>query len=224
MVPPGNNCGPLAFAGGTARPEESDQLQEQGGAAVLRTATDPPMARRPAERGFTIVEMMIAVVVIGVLAAIAIPSFRNVQLNNAGSAAVNDLVASMTYARGEANKQRRDVVVCPLADGESGTCEPSTSGWNNGWLVFVDRVPVETPPALGDEDTILREFPREPATVNVTADQVAFAFRTYGGTSTSGSITFCDDRGADHARGVIVTASGKVRPSSTTLDGEDLAC
>ncbi len=42
-------------------------------------------------KGFTLVEIMIAVVIIGLLAAIAVPSFRKIQLNASSARIMNDL-------------------------------------------------------------------------------------------------------------------------------------
>lgn len=44
-----------------------------------------------AGKGFTLVEIMVAVAVIGLLASIAVPSFRKVQLNSSAARVMNDL-------------------------------------------------------------------------------------------------------------------------------------
>lgn len=64
------------------------------------------------QNGFTLVELMIAVVVLGVLATIAFPSFQSTIRSNRIATTSNDLIASMALARSEAVKNRRGGGVC----------------------------------------------------------------------------------------------------------------
>lgn len=74
-------------------------------------------------RGFTLVEMLITVAVLGILVAIAVPSFNNMIERNQVATASNDLLSSLLAARSEAVKQERNVVVAK--DGS----------WSDGWTI-----------------------------------------------------------------------------------------
>lgn len=72
-------------------------------------------------RGFTILELMIAVTVLGFLAVLAVPSFNQMITRNNLSAASNDLVVAMLTARSEAVKRECRVSVS------------TGSTWDAGW-------------------------------------------------------------------------------------------
>ena len=55
-------------------------------------------------RGVTLIELMIAIVIVAVLIGIGVPSFRNAALASRLSAVANNLLASAQLARSEAIK------------------------------------------------------------------------------------------------------------------------
>jgi len=84
-------------------------------------------------RGFTLVELMVVMVIVGVILMVALPGFRNVTLATRLSNYANELVASVYLARGEAIKRNDNVRLCASADGEN--CATS-GGWAQGWVVL----------------------------------------------------------------------------------------
>jgi prepilin-type N-terminal cleavage/methylation domain-containing protein len=96
--------------------------------------TVPTTQRR--QRGFTLIELLFVVTLIGIMVAIAVPSFARFIANYRATSAVNDLLQSITQARSEALKQGRRVVILP--NDASGS--PTLGGsWSNGWTIFSDR-------------------------------------------------------------------------------------
>ena len=88
---------------------------------------------RPArERGFTLMELLVAVSIAAMLFAIGVPMFRNASLGARLSAAANNLLASVQLARSEAIKRNVRVTLCTSSDG--ATCAAS-GGWEQGWIV-----------------------------------------------------------------------------------------
>ena len=69
-----------------------------------------PSCRR--ERGFTIIELMVAAAVAAVLLLIAIPSFKSITLSNRLTTTANDMVAAISTARMEAIKQNANSQLC----------------------------------------------------------------------------------------------------------------
>lgn len=85
-------------------------------------------ALRPAETGFTITELMLVVAVLGVLAAIAVPSFQSLTQSQQVKNASFDLFSSLSLARSEAIKRNGNVTLTPV----------DTDDWGLGWTITSD--------------------------------------------------------------------------------------
>lgn len=76
--------------------------------------------------GFTIIELMIVLVLVGVFASLAAPSMTDLIAGAAVRGASSDFYASLLAARSEAIKRHANAVVAPIG-----------SGWSTGWTVTV---------------------------------------------------------------------------------------
>jgi type IV fimbrial biogenesis protein FimT len=83
-------------------------------------------ARHPRAAGFTLVEMLTVLTVVGILAMTAAPSFSPLIASKRAEAAATDLYIALVTARGEATKRNADA-----------TLAPNTGGWQLGWQVSV---------------------------------------------------------------------------------------
>lgn len=188
------------------------------------------MTRR--SRGFTMVEVMIALAILGIVAALALPAMRDVLRNNRRTVLANDLLASFLLARAEAARSGRAFVVCGIddADGDgvvdAGEQDCAGTAWDDGWIV-AEWSDADADAMLdnGELATPLRLYANTTDTLRATAALTgapangAIAFMPFNRSGTSGRVTICDPRGASHARAVDVAASG--RPLLRSNDVED---
>ena len=101
-------------------------------------------------QGITLVESMVVVAILGILAAIAVPSFKSTIESNRRNAYANQLLEDLALARSEAIKRGGRVTVCPSSDGTSCT---ASNSWAAGWIVFTDKNNNAT---VDGGDTVLR--------------------------------------------------------------------
>jgi len=86
-------------------------------------------------RGFTLIEIIVVLTVLGILVGIAAPALNTFVHSNRLVTATNDLVTDFSLARNEAIKRSRVTGVCKSSDGTSCT---NAGTWASGWIVFVD--------------------------------------------------------------------------------------
>jgi type IV fimbrial biogenesis protein FimT len=84
---------------------------------------------------------------VAILAALAIPSFKYVTASNRISAEINALLADMRFARTEAVKEGLPVTVCASSNGTSCTGSTASGVWTSGWIIFSDPSSNQTVPA-----------------------------------------------------------------------------
>jgi len=86
------------------------------------------------QSGFTLTEIFVVVLILGVVLAIAVPNYSSLVNGGRLTGTANELLASYQMARIEAIRRGQRVVVCPSTDGASCGLD-----WSRGWLVFEDR-------------------------------------------------------------------------------------
>jgi type IV fimbrial biogenesis protein FimT len=91
----------------------------------------------PSDRqsGFTLIELMVAIAVVAILLAIALPSFQASMRSNRVATSSNEMLASLSLARTEAIRGLGAAGVCATTDGT--TCA-STTDWASGWIIWRD--------------------------------------------------------------------------------------
>jgi type IV fimbrial biogenesis protein FimT len=84
------------------------------------------MSFRNRSSGFTLIELMVTLAVLGIVIGIAVPSFAELIRNNRAESQSSSVVNAFSVARSEAVKRGTTVTVAPLTAGTS---------WSGGWDV-----------------------------------------------------------------------------------------
>ena len=176
-----------------------------------------------AQAGFTILELMVVVAIVGVLMAVAVPAMGDFIRNGRITAAANDVMAALHFTRSEAIKRRDPVTLCTSANAllasnlanTNATC--ADSEFLTGWIVFVDLN--QNGQREVGEDILLNHGPMNTQiTAASSADpfQVTYLLNGFALNPNGASIALCDARGntpsggeLSSARGILVAVTGR---------------
>ncbi|MFZ5604947.1 MAG: GspH/FimT family pseudopilin [Pseudomonadota bacterium] len=171
------------------------------------------------KNGFTIIELMLAVMVISIVAAIGIPGFQETIRNNRLASQTNSLIGTLNFARSEAAKLgNTTVTIC----GSSNQTACNTTNWESGWIIFRDA---DADGAVDTGEPILRV--QEALSGGNTLRTSGFPnlariqFGNRGNISQQGSLVLCDSRGNTFAHAIVLNLSGQSRSATdddTTAD------
>ena len=86
-------------------------------------------------RGFTLIELMVTMAVLGIILGIAAPNIQHFIVDNRTTTQTNDLIALLNLARSQAIQEGHRTQLCISHD--QNNCV--NGDWGDGWLVWVDR-------------------------------------------------------------------------------------
>lgn len=131
------------------------------------------------QRGFNLIELMLALTVSGILLGIGVPALRDFTLRQRMTTSAQDLRTDLLIARQEAVTRGAPASVCPSGDG--ATCSGATD-WALGRIVFSDP---NGNASVDAGDTIVRQSAALAGDVTATSTRSAATFGAMG-THTAG--------------------------------------
>lgn len=153
------------------------------------------------QNGFTLYELLITMLIVGVVLGLGVPNLAEFTANSRLSSTANDLHASFQLARSEAARSKTNITICASANSFSGAANCGGT-WDQGYIVFVDDDGDLN--RAGATETVLRAH-GEIATdvvLSIANDATYFSYAStglgrgdVGGNIAVTQVVMCDDRG-----------------------------
>ncbi|GGD05000.1 GspH/FimT family pseudopilin [Halopseudomonas salina] len=162
-------------------------------------------------RGFTLIELMVALAVFALLIGIAVPGFGSMIDQQRMSTGLNNLGLGLTMTRDEAVRMNRTLTLAPIS-----------GDWNEGWVIFVDtnndgvpdggeKVLRHLPP-----DTQLRVHANKPVSRYVRFNAHGQTELLNGGFQ-AGTFRFCPSKSGAEGRKLVINQVGRWRVERTVI-------
>lgn len=118
----------------------------QSSTACSKSLLSDPGRRRLSPRGslsgFTIIELLVTIVVLGVILAMGLPNLREFLVRNQAAAITSEFSSDISRARIEAISRNNCVTICMSGNtanaltGGTPTCATAGNNWQAGWITF----------------------------------------------------------------------------------------
>mgnify|MGYP000110819166 CR=1 FL=1 len=163
-------------------------------------------------RGFTLLELMVALVVLGIAVSIAVPSFGGLIERQRIDSSLDVLLRGLRSARQDAVERNRPVTVAP-----------PPGGWSAGWRIFIDD---NANGSFDEGERLLREE-LQPSPINIHATSSVSSYVRFNrqgeselinGGFQAGTFRFCPKDAAREGRLLIINRVGRLRTASGVID------
>ena len=165
--------------------------------------------QRKDQAGFTLYELLITVIIVGVVLSYGMANLAEFNQNGRMTATANDLHAAFHLARSESARARTNITICASANAMDD--EPTCGGtWDQGYIVFVDNDGTDIPVRdIGTDPVLRRHGPVETGVnLNFIGDATYFSYAATGlgrgnvqNQPAVSQVIMCDSRGNITAAG-----------------------
>ena len=155
------------------------------------------------ETGFSLIELLISLSILGILVSIALPGFRSLLLASEVRGVTTELRSALDLARAEAIRRATTVTVAKAA----------SSKWADGWNLFVNPGGSATYTGASPQ-VLIRAFPASPRAADLTDGISNTATISFNGTGrpsgfSNATVQICDNAGQG-CRRIVLSTEGRV--------------
>ncbi len=175
--------------------------------------------RRKLSHGYSLYELVMTVGAMALVLSLGVPSFGRIVTEHRLRVGVDTLFHAIHLARKESIVRRREVTLCPSADGENCL---SSFDWSAGFIMFVNR-DRDSPAERDPGEPLIRQYSTSSHN-QVVANRRSFSFRTTALRATNGTFILCDKARRGAARALIVSYTGRPRVSLVERFGKPRQC
>ena len=150
-------------------------------------------------------ELLVTVVIVGILVAIAAPSFQSIIQGSQRRSAISAVSDAISTARAEAVTRGVPTTLCATSDPGAAAPTCANVGWENGILVTSAAGPIQAWGAAADGISIAAISGAPSASVS------SMVFSIEGAVDRAATLWVCDARGAEEALVIVVNVSGLSR-------------
>ncbi|WP_083223307.1 GspH/FimT family pseudopilin [Candidatus Thiodiazotropha endoloripes] len=172
--------------------------------------------------GLTLVEMMVALLVLTILIALGVPSLATLSIRNEQSSSLNGFLSHFYLARSLAIQQEQHIIICPTSSGER--CREEAI-WSDGLIIFEDS---RRDGVLGSDEPILAKYLLpEHSELTIQSSEHRKRVIYHGDGRPSGynlTLSFCDPKERIEPKALIVNNVGRIRISERGAGDSPLKC
>ncbi|MDP3699920.1 MAG: GspH/FimT family pseudopilin [Hylemonella sp.] len=173
------------------------------------------------QKGYSLIELLVALSLVTTLMAWAVPTLSDVIHSVRVNTGTQALATSLALARSEAVKRNARVVMCKSAQGTA--CEPDAA-WEQGWIVFHD---LNSNGVVDAGEPVVHREAAMPPTLRMSGNTPVSHYVLYtpygrtkqlSGAFQAGTFTVCAAAGKRvQARQVVINSVGRARVANAGL-------
>lgn len=152
---------------------------------------------REKQSGFTIMELLLAMVIVGILAGLALPSFSRAIANNKVTSNANEVIGAFNLARSEAAQRGTRINISSIS---------GDTNWAGGFRIWRDA----NGNGAYDVGEEIRVFEAIDSGLALTGTVAGINFNAVGFASAAMTLNLCSDEASVDDRQFDVALSGRV--------------